>query len=51
MSGELVGPGALARDRMSRSPEVAVACDDLARLADWSCLEPWLRQPPVMRRT
>jgi hypothetical protein len=35
---ELVRKGALAADRMSRNPDVAVACDDLARLADFGAL-------------
>lgn len=34
----LVRKGALAQDRMSRDPDVAVACDDLARLADFGAL-------------
>jgi hypothetical protein len=33
-----VRKGALAEDRMSRSPDVAVACDDLARLADFGAM-------------
>jgi hypothetical protein len=36
--GDLVRKGALAADRMSRSPDVAVACDDLARLADFGAM-------------
>jgi len=31
---ELVRKGALAADRMSRNPDVAVACDDLAGVAE-----------------
>ena len=34
----LVRKGALAADRMSRDPDVAVVCDDLARLADFGAL-------------
>ena len=35
---DLVRKGALAADRMSRDPDVAAACDDLARLADFGAL-------------
>lgn len=38
MSDGLVRKGALAADRISRDPDVAVACDDLARLADFGAL-------------
>jgi hypothetical protein len=37
-AGELVRKGALAADRMSRDPDVAVACDVLARLADFGAM-------------
>lgn len=35
---DLVRKGALAEDRMSRDPDVAVACDDLARLWDFGAM-------------
>lgn len=37
-SGDLVRKGALAADRIGRDPDVAVACDDLARLADFGAM-------------
>lgn len=36
---DLVRKGALAEDRIRRLPAVAVACDDLARLADFGALD------------
>jgi hypothetical protein len=35
---DLVRKGALAADRMSRDADVAVACDDLARLTDFGAM-------------
>lgn len=35
---DLVRKGAIARDRIAYNPEVAAACDDLARLADFGAL-------------